>query len=80
MAKQLKNTRMSDEMINAIQEVADSTLDGNFTSATEELINQSLCLRKLSDRTLHVMYSSVSHDMKSKDAKNLRNLIDGLNI
>lgn len=81
MAKELKHIRMTNEMINSIQEIADSTLDGNFTSAAEALVNQALLLRSLDERHLWTMYSSVSSEYKKTgDAKEIRVLLDALHL
>lgn len=81
MAKKLKNLRIEENKIKAIQKIADIEHEGNFTAAVESLLNQSLSMRGICERDRWEMYSSVSSLYKTSGTlEQLRPLLDGLHI
>ena len=81
MAKKLKNLRIEEDKIKAIQKIADVEHEGNFTAAVERLLNQSLSMRGICERDRWEMYSSVSSLYKTSGTLDqLRPLLDGLHI
>lgn len=81
MAKKLKNLRIEEDKVEAIQKLANIEHDGNFTAAVDSLLNQALSMRGICERDRWEMYSSVSPQYKSSGTlEQLRPLLDGLHI
>lgn len=57
MAKLVKPIRFEQEMIDAVQAVADSEHGGNYTAALESLVSQSMAIRSIEEQARWMMYS-----------------------
>lgn len=80
MATQLKTLRLDDEIINQINDMANSEFSGNFTSAVKSLLSQAVSMRSIDEDVRWKIYSGWKRVDDDHDDRLTRKIIDGLHI
>ncbi len=80
MSTKLQNFKLPVELVERLEKLS----EGNKTSLVIGLLNQSIAMREVNDSLLDTMYQAAKQRIYDTEmemtARDVRNIIDGLNI